>query len=207
MALLLYIESSPRKKRSASIQVAQAFIKSYTDAHPNNEVIYLDLWDLDMPEFDHDTIDAKYSIMQGNAQTEAQRKAWRNIEELIAQFKKADKYLFSIPMWNFSIPYKLKHYIDLIVQPSYTFSFSPEQGYQGLVTGKPAALICARGGKYGAGSGAEFLDLQVNYMETFLKFIGFTSIQEILVEPTVGPEKDKVIEAAKQKAAELATQF
>jgi len=207
MSRLLYIESSPRKKRSTSIQVANAFIESYKQAHLSDEVIYLDLWELEMPEFDGDVIDAKYAIMQSQSQTEAQRKAWNSVEALIEQFKQADKYLFSIPMWNFSIPYKLKHYIDLIVQPSYTFTFSPEQGYQGLVIGKPAAIVCARGGEYKAGSGAEFLDLQTKYMEIFLKFIGFTEIKQIIVEPTTGQNKDKILENAKNEATKLASQF
>jgi len=204
MSLLLYIESSPRKKRSASTEVSQSFISSYKEAHPTNEVEYLDLWNLDMPEFNADIIEAKYSIMQGNSQTEAQRKAWHRIEELIHQFKQADKYLISIPMWNFGIPYKLKQYIDIIVQPSYTFSFSLEQGYQGLVVNKPVALIYARGGDYHEGSGAEFLDLQVNYMNTILKFIGFTDIKQVIVEPTASPDKQRVMDGAKEEARRLA---
>ena len=52
-------------------------------------------------------------------------------------------------MWNFGIPYILKHYIDLIVQPGLTFSFSPSEGYKGLVTGKPVTVVYARGGAYG----------------------------------------------------------
>lgn len=50
-------------------------------------------------------------------------------------------------MWNFGIPYRLKQYIDILVQPGYTFSYSPEQGYTGLVN-KPAAVVYARGGDY-----------------------------------------------------------
>ena len=61
-------------------------------------------------------------------------------------FKSADKYLVSLPMWNFSIPYKLKQYIDLLVHRGLTFSFTPEGGYKGLVTGKPLVAVYARGG-------------------------------------------------------------
>ena len=49
-------------------------------------------------------------------------------------------------MWNFSIPYRLKHYLDIIIQPTYTFSYTPETSYQGLVTGKPIFIAYARGG-------------------------------------------------------------
>ncbi|MBF8258907.1 MAG: azoR, partial [Actinobacteria bacterium] len=114
-----------------------------------------------------------------------QKAAWKAVEGVIERFKGADKYLFSLPMWNFGIPYKLKHYIDVIVQPTYTFSFSPKEGYKGLITGKKAAVVYARGGAYPAGSGGEAFDLQKRYMEQFLGFIGFTDITPIVVEPTL----------------------
>ena len=87
---------------------------------------------------------------------------------LADHFKSADKYLVSLPMWNFSIPYKLKHYIDLLVHRRLTFSFTPEEGYKGLVTGRPLVAVCARGGD-GPGSGAEAWDQQGKYLETYLR--------------------------------------
>jgi FMN-dependent NADH-azoreductase len=44
-------------------------------------------------------------------------------------------------MWNFGVPYVLKHYIDVITQPGLTFSFNPATGFSGLVTGRPATVI------------------------------------------------------------------
>lgn len=209
MTRLLYIESSPRKKRSSSIKIAQKFLDSYRESHPDNEIEILDVWQKPLPAFDADVIDAKYAIMHGLAHTEAQRKSWHPIEQMIADFKKADRYLFSIPMWNFGIPYPLKHYFDILIQPSYTFSYSPDKGYEGLVKGKPAVIIYSRGGSYGPGSGAESLDFQKNYMEAILKFMGFTDIQSILVEPTQAPsdKAEQVIRHAQEEAASLAAQF
>lgn len=206
MDRLLYIEASPRKKRSSSIEVAHTYLDAYRKNHPNSEIETLDLWQNALPPFDADIIDAKYAIMHGQSQTEAQRKSWRVIEQTIADFKKADRYLFSLPMWNFGIPYQLSHYFALIVQPTYTFSFSPAEGYKGLVTGKPATLICSRGGAYGPGSGGAALDFQQTYMETILKFIGFTDIKTILIEPTLASaeSKEKVMHEAKEKAIRLA---
>ena len=36
------------------------------------------------------------------------------------------------------------------MQPGYTFSFDPEKGYAGLVTGRPVVPIYARAGEYAA---------------------------------------------------------
>jgi FMN-dependent NADH-azoreductase len=136
--------------------------------------------------------------MQGKSHTEAQKQAWKQVEGIIQEFKSADKYVFSLPMWNYGIPYKLKHYIDIIAQPSYTFSFSPETGYKGLVTNKNALLIYARGGTFGVER--EAFDFQKPYMETFLKFIGFDNLNSIVIEPTLGNSAKKAEEQAKQLA-------
>ncbi len=206
MSHLLYIEASPRKKRSTSIQVAHVFLDAYRQAHPDVEVETLDLWHKELPSFDGDIIDSKYAIMHGQSHTEAQRKAWRAVEEIIENFKRADRYVFSLPMWNFGMPYRLKHYFDLIVQPSYTFSFSPSEGYKGLVVNKPVTVIYSRGGAYGSGTGSEGLDLQKTYMETILKFIGFTDIRSIVIEPTLSSpeEKEQIVKKAKEEALKLA---
>ena len=209
MARLLYIEASPRKERSASIEIASTFIEEYERTHRGDKIETLDLWHLSMPEFNGHVIDSKYVILHGLEHTEEQKRAWRAVEDLISQFTRADKYLFSLPMWNFGIPYKLKHYIDVIVQPGYTFSFSPEEGYKGLMTGKPVAAIYARGGAYGSGTGAESYDLQKAYLEHILGFMGFSDFQTILVEPTLAsPEaRDKSIEAATERAKTIAADF
>lgn len=209
MARLLYIETSPLKDRSASIEAAKTFIGEYKRTHPEDVVETLDLWTTHLPEFDGHVINSKYAILHGLEHTDEQRQAWKGVEDVIGKFNEADKYLFSLPMWNFGIPYKLKHYLDVIVQPGYTFSFSPEEGYKGLVTDKPIAVIYARGGAYGPGTGAESYDLQKAYLEHILGFIGFKDFQTLLVEPTlVSPEDSKkTMEAAREQAKAMAARF
>jgi FMN-dependent NADH-azoreductase len=184
MAKLLYIEASPRKERSTSIRVAKEFLDAYRSTHPADAVETLDLWKDDLPPFDGATIDAKYAVLHGQAHSAAQAAAWAEVSAIADRFKSADKYLLSTPMWNFGVPYKLKHYIDVITQPGLTFSFSPTEGYKGLVTGRPAVVIYARGGEYGGSSGS--YDFQKPYIELMLNFIGFTDVRGIVIEPTLG---------------------
>ncbi len=199
MAKLLYIESSPRKERSKSIMVAKAFIDKYTVEHAGDEVVAIDLWEKKLPEFDGYTIDAKYQVLHGQGLDANQQAAWQAVVDICDEFKSADKYLFSLPMWNFGIPYKLKHYIDVLAQPGQTFSFDPATGYCGLVTGKPVAVVYARGGAYGTDA-SKGMDLQKGYMDLLLGFIGFTDIRSIMVEPTLAAPKD----VAKTEAAAIA---
>jgi FMN-dependent NADH-azoreductase len=205
MSKLLHIICSPRADRSASRTVAQAFVQAYQAANPGDEVETLDLWEAELPEFDGATIKAKYVVMHGETFTPEQEAAWKAVVKLADHFKAADKYVVSLPMWNFGIPYKLKHYIDLLVQPGLTVTFSPETGYKGLVTGKPLAAIYARGGAYGPGTGAEGYDDQSKYLKQILGFIGFTDIREIFVEPTT--QKTGAVERGQGAAKELAAGF
>lgn len=200
MPELLYIESSPRKDRSKSIGVARAFIDAYQAEHADDTVTSLDLWTAELPEFDGATINAKYKVMHGKDHTDAEKNAWDEVSKICGQFTKADKYLFSVPMWNFGIPYKLKHYIDLIAQPGLTFRVDPEQGYQGLVTGKPAVVVYARGGAYGDDSK---MDFQMKYMELLLGFVGFKDMYRVVIEPTAGaPDTVAAAEADARTLAE-----
>lgn len=210
MSKLLYIQASPRGERSHSLAAADAFIASYKTANPGDEVVTINLFEKDLPPFDGDVLDAKYAILNGLEHTTAQRDAWQRVMEVIDEFKSADKYVFAVPMWNFSLPYKLKHYIDVIVQPTYTFSFSPEEGYRGLVEGRPVFIAYARGGEYSPGSDSEAFDFQSRYLEHELGFIGFTDIGKVVVEPTLAGGPDTATEkrdAAIRAATEAAITF
>jgi FMN-dependent NADH-azoreductase len=209
MAKLLYIEASPRKERSASITVASEFLSAYREAHTLDTVEVVDLWHTALPRFDGGTIEAKYAVLNGQKHTPEQLKAWQAVERVARQFLSADKYLFSVPMWNFSIPYVLKHYLDVLVQPGLTFTYSAKTGYNGLVVDRPAVLVFARGGAYGAGSGAESADFQMAYLRHILAFIGLTDTRPIVIEPTMGgPQaREKAVAAALREAQRMARSF
>lgn len=209
MSKLLHIQSSPRRTRSASRSVAAKFLETYEEAHADDEIETINLWQIRLPEVSGVLLEAAYAIKSGQPHSEEQSIAWREIVQICEQFQSADKYLLSVPMWNFSIPYKLKHYIDLLVHSGLTYSFTPEEGFRGLVTGKPLAVIYARGGAYRLGSGFESFDHQCKYVRQIFEFIGFTGIREVFVEPTaMGPgTKEKAIATAVRDAVELAEHF
>lgn len=199
MSKVLYIKASPRVGRSHSVAVADAFIEAYRKANPDDEIQTIDLFTAELPTFDGPKVQAKYSILHGKEPTEEEKADWKSVEAVIEEFKSADKYVFAVPMWNFGIPYRLKQYIDILVQPGYTFSYSPEKGYEGLVTGKPVVSVYARGGDYSPGSPSEAYEMQQRYFDGILGFMGFAEIHAVAVQPTVmeGPDAAK---AARKKA-------
>ncbi len=209
MARLLYIQASPRTERSHSRAVADAFVEAYAEAHPGDDVDRLDLFQADLVPFDGLTVQAKYTILHGQAHSDEEAAAWKAVEETIAQFTAADKYVLAVPMWNFGIPYRLKQYIDILVQPGYTFAVT-EQGYEGLLGGRPVFVAYARGGAYAPGTGYESADMQKPYLELILGFMGLTDVKSVIVEPTLqeGPDVGRQKrEAAIEEARGLAAGF
>jgi FMN-dependent NADH-azoreductase len=209
MSKLLYVQASPRIERSYSIAVADAFVAAYKQTNPKDEVVSMNLFKKDLPAFDGLTVQAKYTILHGLKHTPQELAAWKTVEDIIAEFKSADKYVMAVPMWNFGIPYRLKQYLDILVQPTYTFSFSPKEGYRGLVLGKPIVVAYSRGGAYPKGTADEAFDLQTKYFQLILGFIGFTDIRALIVEPTLaGPDVAKQKrEETIAKAREMAKAF
>ena len=209
MSTILYVQGSPQGELSVSIRVADALIEACRKAHPDDRVATLNVFARDLPPFDGAALAAKYAILHGGRPSNDQQNAWKAVERLIEEFASADKYVFAVPMWNFGIPYRLKHYIDLLVQPGYTFSHDPQQGFAGLLTGRRAAAVYARGGEYSAPQAAG-LDHQTSYLETILGFMGITDVRSIVVEPTLagGPDvarrkTDQAIAQARALAADF----
>lgn len=212
MTTLLCIEASPRKNRSCSGEIGDAFIDAYLNHHPEHKIKTINVWRHDLPELTGEVVKAVYSSIQQLELNHHEEKEWKKIKELTDEFKSADKYLICAPMWNFSIPYRLKHYLDVIVQPGLTYKFSKDNGYKGLVTGKPVTVICSRGGEYVRQ--AQKLDMQQPYIDQVLRFIGFTDIRHVTVQPTLDSSLFATLEEVKAardyalaEAREIAANF
>jgi FMN-dependent NADH-azoreductase len=83
-------------------------------------------------------------------------------------------------MWNGGIPYRLKHYIDIIHQPGLMFGLDPANGCFGLLHNKKATLVLTSGAFSQAMPSPAFgVDHQSTYMRTWLNQAGVTDIDEI----------------------------
>ncbi len=203
MKKLLYIEGSPRKDRSHSMKIAREYLDKIKENDNSIEIKSIDPWSLDLPEFDGDMMNAKYAVIGGADPSDSEKDAWAHVTKIFNEFADADHYLFSVPMWNFNIPYKLKHYIDIVTQPGLSWSYNPNDGYKGLMTERTATVIYASGDGYSEGTGFESYDLQKPYIELWLTFLGFTKIEKVIVDKTLfSPEE--AYKAASDVALKLA---
>jgi FMN-dependent NADH-azoreductase len=208
---LLNIQSSPRRSRSASIAVADAFLEAYSQVCPEAIVDTLNVWDEKLPEFDQEDIGAKYKGINKEPMDEAEQKVWDRIQELVARFKRADRLVIGVPMWNFAYPYKLKQLIDLVAQRNMLFTFDGRE-YGPLLETPRALVILARGGTYAEDlpTPPSRFDHQRSYIEFWLRFIGVREVRILVVEGTswAGKEKGKYsVERGKEAARELAAHF
>jgi FMN-dependent NADH-azoreductase len=199
MTRLLYVEASPRKADAASIVAADLFFDAFAHARPDVEIDRLDLWNTDLPDFDGALITAKYARLAGKAMDSDLAAAWEVLGALVDRFTSADAIVIATPLWNFGIPYKLKHWIDLITQPGLTFTFDPATGYAPVVASRPTLVIVASAGDYGTGHSYGRPDLATPYLETALAFLGIEDVAVEHVGPTAGPTE--TVNAARARAA------
>ena len=208
MAKLLYVESSPRGDRSHTAAVARAFLNAYQEAHPCDEVDTWDLWSLDAPlvEFDGAAITAKYAVRNpGYVHTPEEAEAWATIDRSIARLRAAELYVFGVPMWNYGVPYKFKHLVDVVTQPGLTIIPAKDgRPPVGLLTGRRAVVISARGGFYTPGGPRASDDMVIPYMTRWLNLIGVEDVTTITVDGQGLPGAPVDEEKAKARAREVA---
>ncbi len=207
MKKLLHIIATPRGGESRTLKVSGAFLNSFKEKHRDWVIDELNLAEEKLPPLTLKRVDGKYVLLAGKDLYGEFKEAWEEIVAHIERFLSADAYLVSTPMWNFSIPYMLKHYIDIIVQPKYLFQYT-NTGVEGLAKNKKMAVIMSRGGEYIA-EAARKLDHQEPYLRTVFGFVGITDISFIIAQPMdMGAQiQEQKLKEAERLARELSARF
>lgn len=209
MATLLHIEASPRGDSAFSTRTAQAFIDTYRELHPGDIVERLPLFEHALPEFDAEAAEQKMQHIErlrNGEEAAVPSGKWAAVVAEIERLRNADKVLLSTPMWNFSLPYRLKHYLDVIIQPGFAFYVNRQREYIGMLRDKPLQLIIASGSAYAdefpRADGGIKTDFLQPYLLHVMRWIGFEDIRIIRVQPTADASPDNVESMAADKLAE-----
>jgi FMN-dependent NADH-azoreductase len=205
LTTLLYIQASPRGTESKSIQIADAYLEELCKRNPAIEVDTIRLWQEDLFPFDELQAAAKIKVMTGQTPVGDEKTAWDEIIAFASRFIAADCYLLAVPMWNNGIPYRLKHYIDIVHQPGLTWGLNPKTGFFGLLKNKRATIVLTSGA-YAPGSPPGFgPDHHSTYIRDWLTQAGVETIDEIRFQPTLlTPNPADGLEQAKEAAVRLA---
>jgi len=179
---LLHIVATPRGLGSNTGRVSSVLLEELHDRYDDLTVTTLDLFSADLPAVAGVNIKSKYALMTGQQLDEEARDSWGEIEKTIEQFLDADLYLLTVPMWNFSIPYALKYYIDAIVQPGYLFRYDEFGQPHGMVQNRRMVCVTSRGADYSQPPLAT-LDFVEAYLRTIFGFVGLTDLKFFNVQP------------------------
>jgi FMN-dependent NADH-azoreductase len=198
MSRVLVIESSARQQGSVSRQLTEAFIQQWKIAHPGDSIQVRDLGQQPVPHLDGNLLGGW--MKPAEEQSAAEQAALVRSNELTAELQAADVLVLAVPMYNFAIPSTLKAWIDHVLRAGVTFKYT-ETGPQGLLTGKRAYVLTARGGVY-SGDGSSF-----DHQEpSLLGVIGITDVRFIHAEGQAlsGDAPVQGLSTAKAQVAEIA---
>ncbi len=188
MKKVLHIIASPRGENSRTLKVSSALLETI-GVRTEIEVDELNVFAEPLPEMNVTRVNGKYMLMSGENLSGEAEKSWQEIIAHIDRLKSADIVVVSTPMWNFSIPYRLKQYIDIVAQPGFTFRYGPN-GPEGMLIGKKLFVVTSHGGDYGPDSGLMSYDKLRPYLEQIFAFLGMTDQTFISAQPmdAGGPE-------------------
>lgn len=175
MANVLVIESSARQQGSVSRQLTEQFIASWQAAHPADQIKVRDLAVEQVPHLDANLLGGW--MTPAEQQSAAEQAALALSNRLTDELLDADVLVLAAPMYNFAIPSTLKAWLDHVLRAGVTFKYT-DAGPQGLLSGKRAFVLTARGGIY-AGSNQ---DHQEPYLRQALAFVGIHDVSFIHAE-------------------------
>jgi FMN-dependent NADH-azoreductase len=188
-AKVLFVTASPMGENSATKTASTKFLEIL------KEQVKVDVTTLDLasglPDFTASRVQAKFATWGGgkDACPESAKADWQVSIGFIEQLKAADVYVFAVPMWNLTIPYQLKQWLDHVVQPHQTFNPASNTG---LLEGKRAFVVACSGNGL-IGSPVDHLS---PYMKQILGFIGVTDVAITAVKNKEAAD-DAVLELSK----------
>lgn len=118
------------------------------------------------------------------------------IEELLAH----DVVVLGVPLYNLGLPTQMKAWFDRVLRAGVTFRYT-ENGPVGLIEGKRAILLAARGGQY---AGSDF-DTQTPHLTHMLGLMGIGEVDTVFAEGlNMGEaQRESAMDEARQAIAGL----
>ncbi|MBI3286251.1 MAG: FMN-dependent NADH-azoreductase [Burkholderiales bacterium] len=178
METLLHIDTSPRIAGSVSRQLTASFVARWRGEHPGGRVIVRDLAATVLPHVSEALIGAYYTPADQRSAEQGATIALS--DQLVDEVLAADVIVIGAPMHNFGVTSSLKAWVDHVARVGRTFKYT-ELGPVGLVNGKRAVVVIARGGIFSEGPYQAF-DFQTPYIKGVLGFIGITDVELVLAE-------------------------
>ena len=195
MSTILHITASIRGEESVSRSLGQKLVAKLAKSQ-GAEVVTRDLSKNDLPYIDADRFAANLAPYADRS-TE-QHELAKIADELIEELQQADTIVFSVPVYNFSVPATVKAWADLVARAGTTFRYT-ENGPEGLLTGKKVYLTAATGGTP-IGSEVDFMS---PWLKFFLGFLGMHDVEIVAADGIMGEGGEEKIAEAHEKVEKL----
>lgn len=191
MKTLLRIDASIRLENSHTRTLTGHFEAAWLRANPDGTVVRRCLAAEPVPHLSQGAYEA-FDAPGGRSGLS---------DALIDELRHADHILIGSPLYNLGPPSALKAYFDHVVRAGLTFE-AGQGGYRGLLDGKRATLITARGG---VGSSVSADDFQSGYLRQILAFIGIACVETVALEGTGGEQgsRETALNRAKREIDRL----
>jgi FMN-dependent NADH-azoreductase len=137
----------------------------------------------------------------GPQATREEQEMFAPVLRVAEELNSVDVVLISTPMWNYSVPYSLKQYIDTAVQPGINFPLSgqpPEGGGQ-----RALVVVSSAGGLYGEGQEGP-TDFLNPFLGQVFGMMGFQRQFRVFVQGTMERDRQEALDWTLQEAAAVA---
>ena len=140
-------------------------------------------------QYSLDHAKAKMNILQGRHSKEDEE-LFNPVLEAAQMINTVDLVLISTPMWNYSVPYPLKQYIDTIVQPGINFCDENQTSLEHL-RGRQLVVFSSAGAVYDDSTNLK--DYLNPYLGQVFKLMGFDQQQFVFIEGTSMKSREELV--------------
>ena len=196
MTNILHITSSIRGDDSVSTSLGNRLVENLA-GNSDATVVTRDLAKNDLPFIDAERHAANLAPYADRS--DAQHGLAKIADELIDELEAADTIVFSVPVYNFTVPATLKAWADLVARAGRTFRYT-QNGPEGLLTGKSVYITAASGG---TAIGSDY-DFMTPWLKFFLGFLGMTDVRIVAADGIMGEGGEEKIAEAHREVERLA---
>jgi FMN-dependent NADH-azoreductase len=179
MKTIFRLDASIRKDGSVTRAIADTLQSALLAELPGSTVVHREIGLTPLPSTAWG-ISAFAGYTPEDQRTDEQIEAKALAAELADELLAADAYIFAIPLYNFGVSQHAKTWADILLTDP---RFAP--GGQKLLAGRPAYLVVAKGGGYGAGTPRHGWDHATGWMMRILADVLGLNVELIESELTL----------------------
>ena len=165
-----------------------------------------DLWKEPMIPYKMDHVMAKFNIMKGHG-TAQDHETFEPIKTLASELNETDLLILSTPLWNMSIPYVMKQYVDIVIQPGLNFMETKDWPAKITPVTKDKSIVVIYSCGAEVGQDALPVDYLGDYIRDVFGLVGFSDFHALRMTGVMSSSRDSQLVQAGQVNSSIAQQL